>query len=72
MLLLGRVVDVIMTACCLHNLIIQVGNEDEEESFEEKESENNEDEAVFLDAIEGDLGNAATKRKINVMKYILQ
>jgi hypothetical protein len=37
-----------------------------------KKKENNEDEAVFLDAIEGDLGNAATKRKRNVMKYILQ
>jgi hypothetical protein len=72
MLLLGRIVDVIITACYLHNSIIQVGNADEEEPFEEEEPENGEDEAVFLDAFEGDLGNSATKRKINVMKYILQ
>lgn len=60
-----------MTACCLHNFIIQVGDADDDEPFEEEEPENDEDEAVFGDAIEGGLGNSAAKRKRNIIKYIL-
>ena len=65
MLLLGRIPDVIMTACCLHNFIIQVGEADDEEPFEEEEPENDEDEEVFGDAMEDYPGNAAAKRKRN-------
>ena len=72
MLLLGRIPDVIMTACCLHNFIIQVGEADDEEPFEEEEPENDEDEEVFGDAMEDYPGNATAKRKRNAIKYILQ
>ena len=71
MLLLG-IPDVIMAACWLHNFIIQVGDADDEEPFEEEEPENDEDEEVFGDAMEDYPGNATAKRKRNAIKYILQ
>jgi hypothetical protein len=60
-----------MTACCLHNFIIQVGGVDEE-PYEEEEPENDEELLAYGEAIlEDEPLNAAAKRKRDAIKYIL-
>lgn len=67
MLLLDRISDVIMAACCLHNFVIQAGNVDEElnSDFEDSDSEDEEAQA------DNDATFAAAKRKRNRIKILL-
>ncbi|EFX86393.1 hypothetical protein DAPPUDRAFT_313193 [Daphnia pulex] len=50
MLLLNRITDVIITACCLHNLCIEFGDEDEFD-YEDLDGVANEDGEGEIDGI---------------------
>lgn len=67
MLLLANIPDVIMTACCLHNFVIQQGDVDEEIEPEEDYSDLEEEE----DGRDNDETFAAAKRKRNRIKNLL-
>ena len=67
MLLLHKIPNVIITACCLHNFVIQQGDVDEEidSDVEEGNSEDEEEHA------QNDASFAAAKRKRNRIKNLL-
>ena len=68
MLLLNRIPDVIMTACCLHNFILQAGDIREEEYENEDEGD---DEDGYGEVGDKALGNAAAQRKRNAIQFFL-
>ena len=67
MLLLHKIPNVIITACCLHNFVIQQGDVDEEidSDVDEGDSEDEEEHA------QNDASFAAAKRKRNRIKNLL-
>ncbi len=68
MLLLNRIPDVIIAACCLHNLCIEFGDIDEDEfgveDLDGVANEDGEEENVVI-------GTAAGKRKRAEISYLL-
>jgi len=66
MLLLSRIRDVIITACCLHNICIQLGDVDGDVS-----AEYDEDDASEEDENYDEHGTAAGKRKRQLISYLL-
>ena len=68
MLLLNRIPDVIMTACCLHNFILQAGDIPEKEYEYEDDGD---DEDGYGEVDDKALGNAAAQRKRNAIQFFL-
>lgn len=70
MLLLNRISDVILAACCLHNYSIQCGDVQTEDQNREDDEENeeNDDEEEEMD---NDNDRTASKKKRTRIKYWL-
>ncbi|XP_045030382.1 protein ALP1-like [Daphnia magna] len=67
MLLLNRIPDVILTACCLHNYIIQRGDVQPEDQYREDDEENDDEE----EERDSDNSTTAGKQIRNRIKYLL-
>ena len=63
---MNRIPDVIITACCLHNICIQLGDVEENVYAEEDEDDADEDDENY-----GERVTAAGKRKRDFISYLL-